>query len=328
MAREILENQACELEGISSQFLDDTRTAPPLILCAEKGQDINTLNETSRQFIATAVETLGAVLLRGFKVSSPFAFRKFAASFGSPLADNYDYGSTPRSKVSSGVYNSTDYPAHSTIPMHNEQAYTRQWPSHLWFHCMKASESGGETPLVDSRMIFNDIPKSIRDTFLSKELLYVRNFSPMLDIPWQQVFNTDSKQAVEDFCLGQNIQWQWLDDNTLRTKQKCQSALQHPVTGEWVWFNQAHLFHASALGEESRQGLLSTLGEENLPRNVYYGDGSPIPDEDLDIIREIYNQQKRVFPWQKGDITMIDNLLMAHGRNPYIGERKIIVAMA
>ena len=100
------------------------------------------------------------------------------------------------------------------------------------------------------------------------------------------------------------------------------------MTGEWVWFNQAHLFHASALGEESRQGLLSTLGEENLPRNVYYGDGSPIPDEDLDIIREIYNQQKRVFPWQKGDITMIDNLLMAHGRNPYIGERKIIVAMA
>jgi alpha-ketoglutarate-dependent taurine dioxygenase len=34
------------------------------------------------------------------------------------------------------------------------------------------------------------------------------------------------------------------------------------------------------------------------------------------------------FPWQKGDILMVDNMLAAHGREPFTGPRKIMVAMA
>lgn len=326
MTREEAQAKGCQMDGISTSY--PHKGSPlPLMLCADHAQDINGIDEATQQFIVSAVESVGAVLLRGFKVTSPFAFRKFATSFGEPLVNSYNYGSTPRSKVSPGVYTSTEYPAHSTIPMHNEQAYTRQWPSRLWFHCMKASESGGETPLVDSRAMFNEIPERIREAFLTKGLMYVRNFSPMMDVPWQQAFNTDSRQEVERFCASQEIEWEWKDGDALRTRQQCQSALQHPVTGEWVWFNQAHLFHASALGEDARQGLLNSIGEANLPRNVYYGDGSPIADEDLDIIRAIYERQKVAYPWQNGDITMIDNLLVAHGRNPYVGERKVIVAM-
>ncbi|WP_245583263.1 TauD/TfdA family dioxygenase [Oceanospirillum beijerinckii] len=327
MAREALKNHADKLTGVSCHFPDDD-TSLSLIVSADHGQDINKLDDEARELVVDAVGSVGAVLFRGFKVSSPFAFRKFAASFGAPLADSYEYGSTPRSRVSSGVYNSTEYPAHSSIPMHNEQAYTTQWPSHLWFHCMKASQSGGETPLADSRVIFNEIPEYIREAFMSRELMYVRNFSPMLDVPWQQVFNTESRQDVETFCRAQNIEWEWIGNDSLRTRQKCQSVLQHPVTGEWVWFNQAHLFHVSALESEAREGLITTLGEENLPRNVYYGDGAPIADADLDVIRAVFDQHKLAFPWQKGDVTMIDNLLVAHGRNPYEGERKVIVAMA
>jgi len=326
MTRGEVKERICQVGGFNSSFLSEG-VPLPLMLLADHGQDINAIDDTARQLIVSAMESVGAVLLRRFRVSSPLAFRKFAASFGEPLMNNYNYGSTPRSKVSPGVYSSTEYPAHSTIPMHNEQAYTRQWPSRLWFHCMKASESGGETPLVDSRTIFNEIPERIRDPFLARELMYVRNFSPMMDVPWQQAFNTDSRQEVEYFCASQDIEWEWKEGDALRTRQRCQSALRHPVTGEWVWFNQAHLFHASALGKDARQGLLNTIGEANLPRNVYYGDGSPIPDEDLDTIRAIYGRQKVAFPWQNGDITIIDNLLVAHGRNPYEGERKVIVAM-
>lgn len=93
--------------------------------------------------------------------------------------------------------------------------------------------------------------------------------------------------------------------------------------------NQAHLFHISSVASGIRDGLLQALGEQNLPRNVYCGDGSPIDDASLDCIREIYRDTAVAFPWQAGDILMLDNLLVAHGRTAFTGnQRKVIVAMA
>jgi len=42
---------------------------------------------------------------------------------------------------------------------------------------------------------------------------------------------------------------------------------------------------------------------------------------------EVYRQSAVNFPWQEGDILMPDNMLTAHGRNPFTGQRKIVVAM-
>jgi alpha-ketoglutarate-dependent taurine dioxygenase len=33
------------------------------------------------------------------------------------------------------------------------------------------------------------------------------------------------------------------------------------------------------------------------------------------------------FRWERGDVLLLDNYLVAHGRNPYEGPRKILVAM-
>ena len=33
------------------------------------------------------------------------------------------------------------------------------------------------------------------------------------------------------------------------------------------------------------------------------------------------------FQWREGDVLMVDNMLVAHARNPYQGARKIVVAM-
>jgi alpha-ketoglutarate-dependent taurine dioxygenase len=95
-----------------------------------------------------------------------------------------------------------------------------------------------------------------------------------------------------------------------------------------VWFNQAHLFHISSLEPDVRESLLLSFREEDLPRNAYYGDGSRIEDDVLDEIRDVYQQEKVVFAWQEGDILMLDNMLMAHGRTPFIGQRKVLVGMA
>ena len=130
------------------------------------------------------------------------------------------------------------------------------------------------------------------------------------------------------FAKKNRLELEWLDDNRLRTWQVNQASALHPTTGEWLWFNQAHLFHVTAIEEKTRASLLAMFGEENLPRNTYYGDGSPIEVEDLEVIREIYKEVQFAFSWQKHDFLLLDNMRYAHGRRPYTGERKVLVGMA
>ena len=74
-------------------------------------------------------------------------------------------------------------------------------------------------------------------------------------------------------------------------------------------------------------GPCSTRSANRLPRNAYYGDGSPIEAEVLDTIRAAYREETRAFAWERGDVLMLDNFISVHGREPYTGERKVLVAM-
>lgn len=300
-------------------------SALPIVL--EGTGPLSAVIEDRGSEIADALGTVGGVLLRGYAVESVEAFRGFAAAFGHPLL-SYEFGSTPRSKVEGGVYSSTEYPAHREIPLHNEQSYTRDWPLRIWFHCVTASPEGGATPLADSRAIYRALDPALRDKFARQGLRYVRNFGNGLDLPWSKVFNTEDRSAVEAYCRDHAIDFEWKEDGELRTSQLCQAVARHPRTGEDVWFNQAHLFHVSALDAVEREVLLDTVGEDELPRNVYFGDGSPIPDEELDAVRAVLAAEKVTFPWQAGDVLMLDNMLIMHGREPYAGPRKVVVAMA
>lgn len=315
------------MSALASDCAQSALSTLPFIIHAQQAEHLTAIAAAARTAAADALARNGGVLFRGFTVATPLEFKKFAASFGLPLA-SYEFGSTPRSKVFAGVYSSTEYPAHQTIPLHNEQSYTRQWPSLIWFHCMKPSQTGGETPIADSRLVYQRIPQALREEFAQRELLYVRNYSAALDLPWQRVFNTDDRAQVESYCATNDIAWEWKADDELRTRQRCQAVLRHPVSGEWVWFNQAHLFHESANEAALRASLLQAVGVDNLPRNVCFGDGGAIADDQLDVIRAVYQRTAVAFPWQRGDVLMLDNLLVAHGRNPFAGERKVIVAMA
>jgi alpha-ketoglutarate-dependent taurine dioxygenase len=113
----------------------------------------------------------------------------------------------------------------------------------------------------------------------------------------------------------------------LKTRKIRPAVAKHPKTGELVFFNQLQLHHVSCLDSAVRQSLLSVFGEDKLPRNVYYGDGTPIEDSVMEEIGAIYQENQISFTWQKGDILMLDNMLTSHSRNPYVGSRKIVVAM-
>jgi alpha-ketoglutarate-dependent taurine dioxygenase len=131
-----------------------------------------------------------------------------------------------------------------------------------------------------------------------------------------------------NYCRKTGMQAEWRDNDRLRTRAIRQVVATHPQTGDTVWFNHAHMFHVSNLSAAVRDALLSEFKEDELPRNAFYGDGSAIESSVLDEIRETYNSTAVAFPWQRGDILMVDNFLVSHGREPFVGPRKILVALA
>lgn len=302
------------------------RSLPVVMEAASRGEPLMQASLQRRAEIDAALSEIGGVLLRGYSVPTIESFQQFATAFGHSLL-SYEFASTPRSAVThGGIYTSTEYPAHQHIPLHSEQAYTREWPMRIWFHCVTAPTVGGETPIADNRAIHRRMPAVIRDRF-APGLIYVRNYGDF-DVPWQKVFNTTRREEVESFCRRAAIECEWQPDGGLRTRQLCQGIETHPRTGETVWFNQAHLFHVSNLQRDVRETLVEALGMENIPRNVLFADGSPIPDELFAEIREVLAENTVIFPWQTGDVLMLDNMLVAHARSPFKGPRKVIVAMA
>jgi hypothetical protein len=169
----------------------------------------------------------------------------------------------------------------------------------------------------------------IKDPFVQKGVMYVRNFHSGTGpgSSWQNSFATASKSAVEKFCQQAGMDFEWRSGDRLRIREVRPAVATHPKTGESVWFNQAELFHPSVLGDEVYEALLTTMNIDELPVNAFYGDGTPIELPVLREIRRLYQQEAVVFPWQKGDILLLDNMLASHGRMPFVGPRIILVAM-
>ena len=281
-----------------------------------------------REYLAGQLLKHGGILFRGFNLRSSEEFEQFIRTVSGGELLDYSYRSTPRTNVSGRIYTSTEYPASHSIPLHNEMAYSRSWPLMICFQCVRGAEQGGETPIADSRAVYRRIDPRIKEIFTRKKVLYVRNYGSGIDLPWQTVFQTSDKAEVSAFCRNADIELEWRDGDRLRTRQICQSVAAHPSSGEMVWFNQVHLFHVTSLDPKVRESVFSTFAEEDLPRNAYYGDGSRIEPSILDEIRGIYQEEAVVFPWQDGDILLLDNMLSAHGRRPYSGPRRVVVGMA
>ena len=302
----------------------------PILLLVQptiRGVSLNEWVHEHYEMVQNNISEVGAILFRGFEVHGQSEFEAvFDHLFGQKL--DYVYRTTPRTQVGKGVYTATEYPPRVTIPFHNENSYQRDWPMRLAFFCVKPADEGGETPIADSVKVTARIDGAIREKFQRKKVMYVRNYRPGFDIPWQTVFQTENKQEVEAYCQQHGIDCEWKGSDWLRTRQICNAIAIHPKTRQAIWFNQAHLFHVSSLDERTRRGLLSLYGEEGLPRNAYYGDGAPIEGEALASIREAYKGEASVFQWNPNDLLLLDNMLISHGRNPYKGERKILVSMA
>lgn len=300
---------------------------PVVVRPLAPGLDLAAWAQEQRAVIDRHLRTAGGILFRGFGVTDVATLNRVLAVLLPQGPVDYIYRSTPRTRVAGRIFTTTEYPPDATIPLHIENAYARVWPLRIVFCCLVAAATGGETPIADNRRVYQRIPAAIRARFEATGVLYVRNFGHV-DLPWQEVFQTTDRAAVDAFCRDAGIEARWSPDGRLQTRQVCQAVARHPLTGETVWCNQAHLFHVAGHPPEIRDSLLDLYGEEGLPRHAWYGDGTPIDAETVAILHDCFRAEMVSFPWQAGDVMFLDNMLASHARNPFTGERKVLVAMS
>lgn len=320
---------------IKTALFDNLRM--PLVIEFEPGQTgrgkpekLFAVCREKKDFLSDNLHNFGALLFRGFGLTSEADLAKFAAAFSGKDLLNYTGGASPRSRLEGKVYTSTEYPPDLTLALHNELSYADKFPRLLFFCCAAQPETGGETSIADSRRILNGIEPEVVRVFRRKGVMYVRNLDANKGsgYSWQDAFETEDKRAVEKHCREIGADFVWRGNDILSLSQIRPAIAVHPETGEEVWFNQAHCFHPSALDAKTYQHFIAQMPEDDFRLNARFGDGSLIPIEMLEQIRAISASETVLFPWRAGDVLVLDNLLAAHGRMPFAGARKIILAMS
>jgi alpha-ketoglutarate-dependent taurine dioxygenase len=228
--------------------------------------------------------------------------------------------------VAGNIFTSTEYPPDQTIFFHNENSHCTTWPAQIFFFCETSPQERGETPIVDCRRIFQNISQKTRNSF-KNGIKYVRNFGPGIGFPWQKVFSVNSRADLEQYCRDNEMEVHWKDDKRLTISYVRSAVSKHPKTHDLLWFNHGMLFHPSTLPEQMRKMFGSFLREEDFPYYTCYADGSPFESAVIDEIRNAYLKECSKFLWRRGDVLMGDNMLIAHGREPFAGPRKIRVGM-
>jgi hypothetical protein len=166
----------------------------------------------------------------------------------------------------------------------------------------------------------------LRQKFIERGLLYVRNYYSEIGDNWKEVFRTDQKELVESSCRLLDVECEWVAGSQLRTKMRRPATLLHPVTGHPLWFNAAHLWHVSGIGARNLAKWRLSF-KEDFPANCYWGDGSPISDEEIRVVRGAFRSEETLVRLGAGEVLVLDNMLFAHGRKPFTGDRALTVAV-
>ncbi|ASQ46330.1 TauD/TfdA family dioxygenase [Legionella clemsonensis] len=286
--------------------------------------------------------TYGALLFRDFPLTTAQHFSEFIKALNLGHFANYIGGDSPRDKVIDNIYTSTEAPPHVHIPLHQELSYLKTFPTHIYFYCQIAPSFQGETIIADARKIYQALDPKVIQRFQTKGIIYISHYYQQSRImalinyfarshkSWMDVFETKNKAIVEEFCQSNDIAWRWLANSWIEIKHHGPVVLQHPITKETVWFNQAHLydFNPKLLGIMKFLAI-NLVYFRRLTRlhEVTFADGSAIPRQDLYHILDTLQQNTVSFPWKQGDVMVLDNILTMHGRTTFKGMRRILTAL-
>jgi alpha-ketoglutarate-dependent taurine dioxygenase len=291
----------------------------------------------------------GGILLRGFEVNEPAGFAEIIGALGYRPEEENPFDTSPRSKVAENVYTSTDTPDAYPILAHNENSFLNERPRMISFFCLVEPRRYGETPLFDSRAAAIALDPGVRAKLEEKKVCYRRRlpkkrpgWAPVMNRDWEEAFGTRDRDEIEAMVTAQGMTCHWHPNGrVLHTENVVNPLPRHPDTGDQCLNLQA--FHRTSILQDldevrSRQsrlhnallkmGLRILYALDVMPVQILYGDGTPIPADEMAEIRRATWDHSVLFRWKKGDVLVLDNILTGHGRMNVEGPRKILASFA
>lgn len=280
-----------------------------------------------RERLLREVESEGAVLLRDFALSTDLDFDAAIRQFQLP-AFTYEesLSNAVRKNRTELVFTANEAPPDIEIFLHHEMAQTPIYPSKLLFFCEQAANSGGATPLCRSDLLWEamneHMPNFVSDC-RDKGVRYTNIMPSEADAQsgqgrsWKSTLSCESQEGAEARLQELGYSWQWLDDGSLKVTTPVLPAMRTLPSGKEVFFNQ--LIAAFMGWKDSRNAA---------EKSVRFGDDSEITNADMEQVVELSKQFTYDLQWQNGDLAVVDNFLVMHGRRPFQGERRILASLA
>jgi alpha-ketoglutarate-dependent taurine dioxygenase len=212
--------------------------------------------------------------------------------------------------------------------LHHELSFALEFPGLMLFACLCAPTTGGATTVADSAAVLDALPTELVGRFEREGWLLVRNYNNEIGASVAEAFGTDDRIAVENYCRANAIEYEWRPDGGLRTRQRRSAVLRHPVTGRRCWFNQIAFLNEWTMVPEVREYLVDVYGADALPFTTRFGGGDPVDAGIVRLLNDAYEAHTLREPWRAGDLLLVDNVRTAHGRQPFVGPRDVVVAMA
>ncbi|XP_020227772.1 clavaminate synthase-like protein At3g21360 [Cajanus cajan] len=280
--------------------------------------------KTHKPFLESLLLQSGAVLFRGFPLSTPSHFNDVVEAFGYEELP-YVGGAAPRTNVVGRVFTANESPPDQKIPFHHEMAQVPEFPSKLFFFCQVEPRSGGETPIVLSHLVY----QRMRDKYpyfvqrLEKHgLLYTRvlgeddNPSSPIGRGWKSTFLTTDKDLAQQRAAKLGMKLEWLEDGVKTVMGPIPGVKYDEKRQRKIWFNS---MVAAYTGWED---------ELNDPvKAVTFGDGQPLPSHIVYDCLHILEEESVAIPWQKGDILLIDNWAVLHSRRSFDPPRRVLASL-
>jgi alpha-ketoglutarate-dependent taurine dioxygenase len=305
----------------------DLRPGAPAVLRVDAAGDAPEWVVAHRDGLRAAVAERGAVLVRGLELRDHAevgaVFERLADRL---MAEREAFA--PRERHPVGVYSSTRWPANQPMCMHHELSYALEAPGLMLFACLTAPVGGGATAVADASAVLDALPRTLVARFEREGWLLTRSYNQEIGSSVAEAFGTDDPADVEAYCRANAITVARHPDGELRTRQRRPAVVRHPVTGQRCWFNQVAFLNQWTLDPDVREYLVEIYGEDGLPFNTRFGDGDPIDEDVVALINEVYSAHTLREPWQSGDLLLVDNIRTAHSREPFTGQREVLVGMA
>jgi len=223
------------------------------------------------------------------------------------------------------VFTANEAPASVAIYLHHEMAQTPVFPSRLFFFCEQSPASGGATPLCRSDILLSaltaELPEFVEE-LAAKGVRYTNTMPMQEDLEsgqgrsWQSTLNTTDRAGAETKLHDLGYTWQWLDDDSLRATTPVLPAIRQLDDGRQVFFNQ---LIAAFQGWQDRRN--------DAGKSIQFGDGSAIPVAAMNRAIALGDALTFDLPWQAGDVVLVDNFLVMHGRRPYAGARRVLASL-